>query len=65
MIFHADSESDLKSNPNLFKNAFLVTKIKFLWYVDLKFVLWLRPAGALDYRSSPRAAGPLVPGGGP
>ena len=36
MIFYADSESDLKTSPNQVKNQIL-SKIKFLWYFDLKF----------------------------
>ena len=36
MIFHADSESDLKTTPNHVKNKIL-SKIRFLWYFDLKF----------------------------
>ena len=36
MIFHADSESDLKTTPNHVKNQILI-KILFLWYFDLKF----------------------------
>ena len=38
MIFHADSESDLKTTPNHVKNPIL-SKTKFLWYFDLKFPL--------------------------
>ena len=38
MIFHADSESDLKTTPNQIKNQIL-SKIRFLWYFDLKFPL--------------------------
>ena len=38
MIFHADSESDLKTTPNQVKNQIL-SKIRFLWYFDLKFPL--------------------------
>ena len=44
MIFHADSESDLKTSPNQLKNPIL-SKIQFLSYFDLKnrnsFVLGL------------------------
>ena len=36
MIFHADSESDLKTSPNQVKNKIL-SNIRFLWYFDLKF----------------------------
>ena len=35
MIFHADSESDLKTIPNQVKYHIL-SKIRFLWYFDLK-----------------------------
>ena len=45
MIFHADSESDLKTNPNQVKNQIL-SKICFLWYFDLKF-----PYGKSEYTS--------------
>ena len=38
MIFHADSESDLKTTPNQVNNPIL-SKILFLWYFDLKFPL--------------------------
>ena len=38
IIFHADSESDLKTSPNQVKNKIL-SKIRFLWYFDLKFPL--------------------------
>ena len=38
MIFHADSESDLKTTPNHVKKHIL-SKIRFLWYFDLKFPL--------------------------
>ena len=38
MIFHADSDSDLKTSPNQIKNH-ISSKIRFLWYFDLKFPL--------------------------
>ena len=43
MIFHADSESDLKTSPNQVKNSIL-SKIRFLWYFDLKFPLRKHPS---------------------
>ena len=39
MIFRAASESDLKTTSNHVKNQIL-SKIRFLWYFDLKFPLW-------------------------
>ena len=52
MVFHADSESDLKTTPNQVKNQIL-SKILFLWYFDRKFPLrWVQKA-------------PLGPTGGP
>ena len=44
MMFHADSESDLKTTPNQVKNQML-SKIKFLWYFDLEFPLRYAPWG--------------------
>ena len=38
MIFHADSESDLKTMSNQVKKHILA-KIRFLWYFDLTFPL--------------------------
>ena len=57
MIFHADSESDLKTSPNQVKNQIL-SKIRFLWYFDLKFPLRF-DAGKLKPSRMP--VGPLVP----
>ena len=38
MLFHADSESDLKTTPNQVKSLIL-SNVLILWYFDLKFPL--------------------------
>ena len=67
MIFHADSESDLKTTPNQVKNQIL-SKIIFLWYFDLTFsegrVLRIHPAYKIfDFQTPPAPPTPQGPQG--